>query len=311
MGLDDQAKKSRLIAVSPGRSVAREERGQFSMAFKSIAVFIDPAPAGQAGISYAVRMASRYGAHLIGILMVPLVSGGSNSVAESFVEGRQAVKQIVAAYQAREAAVIDDAKRDFSAYCTREDISFEFRFLHQGDFHDGVALNCMHTDLVIVGSPRSPGLPNDWSAESLLLATGVPFLLLPESRIDSTAEHVVVAWNASRQARRAVADALPLLISAQSVTILVVDPQKNLRYGEEPGSDMARYLVRHGAKVSVERVQSHGEPVANIILAYAERHDADLVVVGAYSHNRTTEMIFGGVTRSLLRDAAVPLLIAH
>ena len=150
------------------------------MALKSIAVFIDPAPAGQARISYAVRMASRYGAHLIGIFMVPFVSGGSHSVAESFVEGRQAVQQIIAAYQAREAAVIDDAKRDFSAYCTREDISFEFRFLHQGDFHDGVALNCMHTDLVIVGSPRSPGLPNDWSAESLLLATGVPFLLLPE-----------------------------------------------------------------------------------------------------------------------------------
>jgi nucleotide-binding universal stress UspA family protein len=281
------------------------------MAFKSIAVFIDPTPAGEARTSYAVRMASRYGAHLIGIFMVPFVSGGSHSVAESFVEGPQAARRIVAAYQAREAAVIDDAKRDFSACCAREDLSFEFRFLHQGDFHDGVALNCMHTDLVIVGSPKSPGLPSDWSAESLLLATGVPFLLLPESRIDSAAEHVVVAWNASREARRAVADALPLLINAQSVTILVVDSQKNVRYGEEAGSDMARYLVRHGARVSVERVQSHGEPVARVILAYAERHDIDLIVVGAYSHNPTTEMIFGGVTRSLLRDAAVPLLIAH
>jgi nucleotide-binding universal stress UspA family protein len=256
-------------------------------------------------------MASRYGAHLIGIFMVPFVSGGSHSVAESFVEGRQAVQQIIVAYQVREAAVIDDAKRDFSACCARENVSFEFRFLHQGDFHEGVALNCLHTDLVIVGSPLSPGLPDDWSAESLLLATGVPFLLLPEPRIESAAEHVIVAWNASREARRAVADSLPLLISALSVTILVVDPEKNLRYGEEPGSDVARYLVRHGAKVSVERVQSHGEPVAKVILAYAESHDADLIVVGAYSHNRTTEMIFGGVTRSLLRDAAVPLLIAH
>jgi nucleotide-binding universal stress UspA family protein len=149
------------------------------------------------------------------------------------------------------------------------------------------------------------------ATESLLLDTGVPFLLLPGPQIDSVAEHVVVAWNVSREARRAVADALPLLISAESVTILVVDPQKNPRYGEEPGSDVARYLVRHGAKVSVERVQSHGEPVAKIILAYADRHDTDLIVVGAYSHNRTTEMIFGGVTRSLLRDAAIPLLIAH
>jgi hypothetical protein len=215
------------------------------MPFKSIAVFIDPTSAGEARISYAVRMASRYGAHLIGIFLVPFVSVASDSVAQSFVEGQQAIQQVIASYQAREAAVIDDAKRDFSACCTREDVSFEFRFLHQGDFHDGIALNCMHTDLVIVGSPRSPGLPDDWSAESLLLATGVPFLLLPGSQIDSAAEHVVVAWNANREARRAVADALPLLISAESVTILVVDPQKNPRYGEEPGSDMARYLVPH------------------------------------------------------------------
>jgi nucleotide-binding universal stress UspA family protein len=63
--------------------------------------------------------------------------------------------------------------------------------------------------------------------------------------------------------------------------------------------------------VTVEQVPSHGEPVASTILAYAQRHDTDLIVVGAYSRPRTTQMIFGGVTRSLLRDAAVPLLIAH
>ncbi len=164
---------------------------------------------------------------------------------------------------------------------------------------------------MIVGGPRPGGLPSDWSAEALLLATGVPFLLLPEPWTGSAAEHVVVAWNASREARRAIADALPFLVGALSVTILVVDPQKNPRHGEEPGADVAHYLTRHGAKVVVEQVQSHGEPIAKVILAYAERHNTDLIVVGAYSHARTTEMIFGGVTRSLLRDAAVPLLIAH
>jgi nucleotide-binding universal stress UspA family protein len=91
----------------------------------------------------------------------------------------------------------------------------------------------------------------------------------------------------------------------------VVDPEKNPRHGEEPGADVARYLIRHGVKVVVEQVQSQGEPIARIILTYAERHDTDLIVVGAYSRPRTTEMIFGGVTRSLLRDAGVPLLIAH
>jgi nucleotide-binding universal stress UspA family protein len=279
------------------------------MPFKSIAVFVDPTPAGEARSVYAVRMASRYGAHLVGIFVVPSINGGSP--ADCFVQGREAVRQVIAAHQAREAAAIDAAKRSFSDACAREDISFEFRCLPQGDFHDGAALKSLHADLVIVGGPRPGGLPSDWSAESLLLATGVPFLLLPEPWAGFSAEHVVVAWNASREARRAIADALPFIVGAQSVTVLVVDSRKNPRHGEEPGADVARYLARHGAKVAVEQVQSHGEPIARIILAYAERHHTDLIVVGAYSHPRTTEMIFGGVTRSLLRDAAVPLLIAH
>ncbi len=283
--------------------------GNFSMSFKSIAVFVDSTPAGEARATYAAKMAFLHGAHLIGIFVVPSIFGGSP--AESFVQGRLAVRQVIAGHQVKEAAAIDAAKRSFSVVCTREDIGFEFRFVYQDDFHDSAALNSLHTDLVIAGGPRRGGLPGDWSAEALLLATGVPLLLLPELWSGAAAEHVVVAWNASREARRAISDALPFLTGAQSVTVLVVDPQKNPRHGEEPGADVARYLVRHGAKVVVEQVQSAGEPIARVILAYAERHDSDLIVVGAYSHPRTAEMIFGGVTRSLLRDAAVPLLIAH
>lgn len=279
------------------------------MPFKSIAVFVDPTPDGEARTTYAARIACRHGAHLIGIFVVPSIYGGS--AAESFVQGRTAVREVIASHQLREAAAIDAAKRSFSLVCTREDIGFEFRFLHQGDFSDNVALNSLHTDLVIVGGGRTGGLPSDWSAEALLLATGVPFLLLPESWARSVAEHVVVAWNASREARRAITDALPFLVEARSVTILLVDPQKNPRHGEEPGADVARYLSRHGVKVAVEQVQSHGEPIAKIILAYAERHNTDLIVVGAYSHGRTAQMVFGGVTRSLLRDAGLPLMIAH
>jgi nucleotide-binding universal stress UspA family protein len=279
------------------------------MPFKSIAVFVDPSSAGEARTRYAVRMALRHGAHLIGIFAVPSMAGGSP--AESFVRGHEAVRQVIASHQSSETAAVDAAKQSFSACCARENISSEFRLLRRFDVNDNAALNSLHADLVIVGGPRPGGLPGDWSAEALVLATGVPFLLLPEAWTGSAEQHVVVAWNASREARRAIADALPFLVGALSVTLLVVDPHKNPRHGEEPGADVAHYLTRHGAKVVVEQVQSHGEPIANVILACAKRHDTDLIVVGAYSHGRTTEAIFGGVTRSLLRDAAVPLLIAH
>ena len=99
------------------------------MSFKSIAVFVDPSPAGEARTAYAVGMASRHGAHLIGIFVVPLMSGGST--AECFVQGRQAVAQVIAGHRLKETDAIDAAKRSFAAACGREDISLEFRSLHQ------------------------------------------------------------------------------------------------------------------------------------------------------------------------------------
>lgn len=279
------------------------------MLLKTIAVFVDPSAVGEARAAYAVKLAFRHRAHLIGIFAAPLTWGGSSS--ESFVRGQAAIRRLIEEHAASESAAVDVANRSFSTVSTRENISFEFRFLHQDDPNKSAALNALHSDLVIVGGPGLSGLPREWSAEGLLLATGVPFLLLPEHWTGPAAEHVIVAWNASREARRAIADALPLLVSALSVTILVVDPQKNARHGEEPGADVALYLSRHGVNVVVEQVPSNGEPVADVILGFAKRHNNDLIVIGAYSHARTTEMIFGGVTRRLLRDTAVPLLIAH
>jgi len=279
------------------------------MPLKTIAVFIDPSEVGEARAAYAVKLAFRHGSHLIGIFVVPI--GWDGNPSESFVRGKAAIRQLIEYHAAVESAATNAASQSFSAVSTREDISFEFRFLRHGEANEGAALNALHSDLVIVGSPQLGGLPREWSAETLLLATGVPFLLLPERWTGPTAEHVIVAWNASREARRAVADALPLLVGARSVTILVVDPQKNSRHGEEPGADVALYLSRHGAKVVVERVQSNGQQIADAILGFAKQQNSDLIVVGAYSHARTTEMIFGGVTRCLLRDTTVPLLISH
>ena len=279
------------------------------MPLKTIAVFVDPSAVGEARTAYAVKLALRHRAHLIGIFAVP--SGWDGSPSASFVRGQAAIRQLIEQHAASELAATDAANRSFSTVSTREVISFEFRFLHQDDPNKSAALNALHSDLVIVGGTGLGGLPREWSAEGLLLATGVPFLLLPERWTGPAAEHVMVAWNASREARRAIADALPLLVGALSVTILVVDPQKNSRHGEEPGADVALYLSRHGAQVVVEQVRSSGEPVADVILGFAKRHNSDLIVVGAYSHARTAEIIFGGVTRRLLRDTAIPLLIAH
>ena len=279
------------------------------MPLKTLAVFVDPSAVGDARVTYAVKLALRHGSHLVGIFVVPM--GWDGNASEAFVRGKDAIRQLIEHHATSEAATTGAASRSFSAASTREDISSEFRFLRHGEANEGAVLNALHSDLVIVGGSQLDGLPRDWSAETLLLATGVPVLRLPEHWTGPVAERVIVAWNASREARRAVADALPLLVGAHSVTILVVDPQKNSRHGEEPGADVALYLSRHGANVVVEQVQSNGRQIADVILDFAKRNDGDLIVVGAYSHARAAQMIFGGVTTSLLRDATVPLLIAH
>lgn len=120
-----------------------------------------------------------------------------------------------------------------------------------------------------------------------------------------------IAWNASREARRALTDALPLLKAAQSVSVVVVDPQDNPSHGEEPGADIAQHLCRHGVNARVEQLKSNGLAVADVIRNAAMAANHDLIVLGAYSHSRSRELFFGGVTRSLLKDILVPTLIAH
>jgi hypothetical protein len=165
--------------------------------------------------------------------------GWDGNPSESFVRGQAAVRDLIQRHTANEVAATNAASQSFASVSTRQDVSCEFRCIRPDEANEEAALNVLHSDLVIVGSPRSGGLPQGWSAESLLLATGVPILLLPEHWSGAAAEPIVVAWNASREARRAIKDALPLLVAAQSVTVLLVDSRKNDRHGEErvPTSD--------------------------------------------------------------------------
>ncbi|WP_271899215.1 universal stress protein [Candidatus Phyllobacterium onerii] len=146
----------------------------------------------------------------------------------------------------------------------------------------------------------------------MLLATGVPMIVIPSTwRKAFVAEKVLVGWNASPVARRAITDSLPLLMGAQSVCVLVIDANSNARHGEEPGADTGLYMSRHGLKVTVENIRSEGRPIADVLQDMAGRNGYDLIVIGAFGHSRTRDMFFGDVTRSLLAQARVPLLLAH
>lgn len=277
------------------------------MSLKNIAVFLDEPPAGSVRAGYAVRLALRYRAHLVGIFVTP-----SEWPHASYLRGHDAIAQMIEEQRAKEARTVASASGRFESVAEQEGISFEFRTIRPSDIADDALFHSLHADIVMVGHPKPGGLPEYQSAESMLLATGVPVLIVPDRwNAGTIAENILVAWNATREARRAITDAMPLLQKARTVSVIVVNAHTNARHGQEPGADVALYLSRHGVNVTVERVRSDGRPVAQAIMDYALLARSDLLVLGAYSHARSREALFGGVTRSLLKSAAIPLFIAH
>jgi nucleotide-binding universal stress UspA family protein len=280
---------------------------------KTVTVFLDASPSGERRAAHAAALARRWGAHLVGVRVV--FAGVTLPPAASYVRGAKAI-QGVFEYERQLDADAEAAAglvgERFRALCAQMDIAGEFRPIRRGKTAEEAIFNSLYSDLVVVGHPEPHGLPDDISPERILLASGAPLLIVPNGwQGETVGEKILIGWNASREARRAVSDAMSLLAAARTVTVLLVDPAEGRRHGEEPGADIARHLARHGAYVHVERVASNGAPIAQVILGHAVQSGSDLLVVGAYSHARLRELLFGGATRTFLAQMPVPVLISR
>jgi len=275
---------------------------------KDIVAFADGRPEDAGTIECATRLARAHGAHLTGAFVCPplLTEGGA-----VYVRG-QAIKELLAVYDS-EIATLEKARRElFERAARREGLSAEWRAIRH-PLTENIVAHARYADLVIVARPVLEG-PQARTVipESLVFASGRPVLLLPSETPPTIGRRIVVAWNASREATRAVADALPLLARAEAVEVLVVDPERHPGiHGEEPGADVARHLARHDVPVEVRTVASGGEGVGSVLLSRAATFRADLLVMGAYGHSRLTELVFGGATRLALHEAELPLLMSR
>ena len=279
------------------------------MDIKPIAVLIDTSPSRETRMDYAIHLAQRHGAHLTGIFLLPPDLDGR--AASSHVRGQTAIAEHLHHQQIRKDDMIRQARDSFEKHAARQDVRCEFR-IHTPRGEDERRIGALHADLVVAAPPHESWLDDGPPADVVQLSTGVPFLLVPESWHNmEPPQRILIGWNASRESRRAIGDALPLLARASSVTVLIVDPQASLPAGEEPGMEVAMFLLRHGVRLTVDPLQSHGRAIPEVILEYAVSNDHDLIVLGAYSHARAREIMLGGVTRSLLRQSPVPLLISH
>jgi nucleotide-binding universal stress UspA family protein len=148
--------------------------------------------------------------------------------------------------------------------------------------------------------------------EGVLFWSGRHLLLVPDDRSDKAPfEHIVIAWNGSREAARALAEALPYLHLAQDVTVVVVIEDKDVEYEAVLGQDAVHLLAHHGIDAALRHIPLQDGDVAETLLADAKRRGADLIALGGYGHSRLREWLLGGVTYKLLHQATIPILIAH
>jgi nucleotide-binding universal stress UspA family protein len=283
-----------------------------SISPKAITVFLDASPAGAQRAVHAASLAQRWRAHLIG---VHVIYAGMPVTARPFIRGLGAFEEVVARelqLDADAVAATDRVHEHFRALCSGLEISAEFRPIGRSNSVEEAIRFGLHSDLMIVGNPYSHGLPDELSVEKLLLASGGPLLIVPNDwQGEMIGSRILIGWNATRQARRAVDDAMAFLISADCVTALSIDPREEPRNLENRDYSLAACVGRHGARVSLERVSSRGYSVPAILLGYAEQSGSDLLVVGAYSHARLKEFLLGGTTRTLLAKTPMPTLMSR
>ncbi len=276
---------------------------------RDVVVFVDGRREGSGIIEFAARLSQEHGAHLTGAFVWPPLA---NEGSASYLRG-SAMQELIASYDAEVSRQEKSLRDSFETAARRSGLRAEWRSVRHL-LAENMVVHARYADLAIVGRPDSAGreaVPLDLP-QTLVLASGRPVLLWPPGPPLSAGHRVLVGWNASREATRAVADALPFLARAEAVELLVVDHERHpADHGEEPGADIARHLARHGVRLDVRRMASGGEDVGRLILSRASVFGADLVVMGAYGHSRLTELIFGGATRTALHEATLPVLMSR
>ena len=279
------------------------------MALKNLVVVVDQGAQSAARVNAAILLATKHDAHLTGLFV------SSPPVLPSYVagelgEGIIAIQRRTAQEHADEAAALFRRAVERAGIGERS----EWRAL-RGNPTEVTGIVGRYADLIIVGQldPERDGEVLPVHPEDVLFDCGRPVLVIPYAgKPASIGERVVIGWNGSREAARAVNDALPLLETAEKVSVLAVNPKPGFDgLGDEPGADIALHLARHGVKVSADHFTARGMDAGDMILNYATDVSADLLVMGAYGRSRLRELVLGGVTRHIMQHMTVPVLFSH
>mgnify|MGYP006281637459 CR=1 FL=1 len=285
------------------------------MALRNLLVHIDGTRACDRREDAAIAFAAEHDAHLAALYCV----------GELHFEGWAEWPMDVVEEQASQAHSSAEAVVErFRGKAERAGISHETRVVRtrMNAIADRVALHARYADLAILGQvdPDEPPAGGAGLVEHVLLGCGRPVLVIPYIGAPGRGSRegvafgrdVAVAWDAGREATRAVNDALPILERAGRVTVVAVNPAHGpSHHGEEPGADIALHLSRHDIGVEVQRLDTTDLSPADTLLAHVSDAFNDLLVMGGYGHSRMREIVLGGATRHVLEQMTVPVLMSH
>jgi nucleotide-binding universal stress UspA family protein len=280
------------------------------MTLKNLLVYIDDKPSCEKRLEAALALATAFDAHLAGLTLIaePHVPPalGVHIPAEVLSSQREAAGK-------RAEEILEKAR----SQSDRAGIAIELRheWVMLDDFAPAFARHARHSDLSIVGQadPDEGDVDAELIAEAAFMQTGRPTLLVPYIGARKLPpSRILIAWDGSRESARAVGDAMPFMVRAESVTVLVVDPGGlKGRVGDQPGADLATHLARHKVKAEVVTAASGGLGVGDVIIGQATDMGAEMVVMGAYGHSRLRELVLGGATQSMLDHMPIPALLSH
>ncbi|WP_116137713.1 universal stress protein [Trinickia diaoshuihuensis] len=279
------------------------------MSYKSLLVHLDTSQAAARRLEFAFRLARRFDARLSAILTLTQPESGSFYVMAGSAE-------FLAEHERINREQRQLLERAFNAEAARTGVPVDWR-VTTAYANEVVPAAARFADLVIAGQfdPNDPeSLVANQFLEHLILDAGRPVLVVPYVGTFATiGTRVVIAWDQSREAARAVADALPIVRTAKQTTIVTLGaeggepPESRL-----PGADIAAVVTRHGATVTVDELPAvPAAAVGDTLLSHAADLGADLIVMGCYGHARWRELVLGGASRTVLKSMTVPVLMSH
>ena len=277
------------------------------MMIKDILVTLPTGDAPSFALDYAVTVARTFDAHLTGVAFVRDLAS-----AEAFLDGATAI--VLDDYRREVEAAAEAAKVRFEETWQREGLSAELVVLNAGaiSLAELLARTARRFDLTILpqADPEDGG-SGEAMIEAALLGSGRPILIVPYLREGGVKfDRILVCWDGSHNAARAIADAMPFLTRAKQVEVITVATDGKAD-DSMAGLYIAHHLSRHDVIVEVRNIVAHGQDASIRIRSHAAQQSADLIVMGGYGHSRLREFVLGGATRDIFESTVVPTLMSH